>query len=442
MNFNYSGYRVVSDPKPDEIPSKTDASHTEAIPDRVRRVATDLDDLDLYYNLPNAARRYAKIKEYSSSELEDIKDFPFDSFSQQDKVDIVLLTRFLKNLSRHQTLVEESHGKVQPLVPFESSITALCEARQDGFATKVIEDWRSHLQEWFDFYSIYALAFDWWATTPWKVVDAALASYIDIILSTIVGINPGEGGQDEVVGEPIGRAMLLSEVSHEMIFYTPKSSSPSPTRNTTAASSRRKPSPTSSASAATGKGPSTTLRRNLPPSASKPTSSATLSTKPPPTSRTMASSAPPLSSSASQSILVASPASPMPQALKATVLRANNRHFSRAVALHEMIPGHRLQRVAERRHSTLRSPFFSTPFLTEGWPIYWELLLWDRGDFFAAAEEQGGDRVLSHATAACASSSPCASTSARSPHRSASTCWGSRCLRGTRRDGGSTIERS
>ncbi|VUC27070.1 unnamed protein product, partial [Clonostachys rosea] len=430
-------------------PVQTDASHAESIPDRVRRVTADLEELDLYYNLPNAPRRYAKIKEYCSSELADIKELPFDSLSQQDKVDAVLLTRFLEHLSRHQTLVEESHRKAQPLVPFESAITALCEARQDGLemkaeqaahdldeiqasiaqvqsdiqagrttaskptanqATKVIENLRNSLQEWFDFYSTYDPAFDWWATTPWQAVDAALVDYIDTILSSIVGIQPGNGGQDEIIGEPIGRAMLLSELAREMIPYTPEELLSIAHKeynryllemralsNELGFGNDWKKALDHIKTQFAPIGKQTSFVRDLVNEATAYVQDNNLVTVPPLAASTwrMFTLTPSQQRTApfflgGQSILVASPTSSMAQPLRNTVLRANNRHFSRAVAFHEMIPGHRLQRFMERRHSTHRAGIFSTPFLTEGWAMYWELLLWDRGDFFVSAEDRMG----------------------------------------------------
>lgn len=57
-------------------------------------------------------------------------------------------------------------------------------------------------------------------------------------------------------------------------------------------------------------------------------------------------------------------------------MRGNNRHFTRIVAAHELIPGHHLQRFMAERNREYRS-LFSTPFLVEGWALYWELTLWD-----------------------------------------------------------------
>jgi uncharacterized protein (DUF885 family) len=57
-------------------------------------------------------------------------------------------------------------------------------------------------------------------------------------------------------------------------------------------------------------------------------------------------------------------------------MRGNNIHFSRATVHHELIPGHHLQGFMASRYRTHRAPF-STPFWTEGWALYWEMLLWD-----------------------------------------------------------------
>ncbi|HLF14527.1 MAG TPA: DUF885 family protein, partial [Bacteroidota bacterium] len=57
-------------------------------------------------------------------------------------------------------------------------------------------------------------------------------------------------------------------------------------------------------------------------------------------------------------------------------MRGNNIHFSRATVHHELIPGHHLQGFMNQRYRPYRW-VFGTPFWTEGWALYWELLLWD-----------------------------------------------------------------
>lgn len=86
-------------------------------------------------------------------------------------------------------------------------------------------------------------------------------------------------------------------------------------------------------------------------------------------------------------VLIAYPHESMDSASKLMSLRGNNSHFSRAVVFHELIPGHNLQYFMSERFNSYRRPF-GTSFWTEGWALYWEMLLYDLG--FAPKPE---DRV-------------------------------------------------
>lgn len=78
-----------------------------------------------------------------------------------------------------------------------------------------------------------------------------------------------------------------------------------------------------------------------------------------------------------ESVLIAYPTEDMSEEAKLMTLRGNNRHFSRAVVFHELIPGHNLQYFMQSRYKPYRRGF-GTPFWTEGWSLYWEMLLWDK----------------------------------------------------------------
>jgi uncharacterized protein (DUF885 family) len=69
-------------------------------------------------------------------------------------------------------------------------------------------------------------------------------------------------------------------------------------------------------------------------------------------------------------------------------LRGNATHFSRATVQHELIPGHHLQGYMTARYNTHRAAF-ETPFWGEGWALYWEMLLWDKG-FTSSPEDRIG----------------------------------------------------
>ncbi|MCH2064117.1 MAG: DUF885 domain-containing protein [Roseibacillus sp.] len=77
-------------------------------------------------------------------------------------------------------------------------------------------------------------------------------------------------------------------------------------------------------------------------------------------------------------ISVSYPHQDMEHADKLMSMRGNNPHFSAATVHHELIPGHHLQDFMTSRYNTHRG-MYRTVFWTEGWALYWEMLLWDRG---------------------------------------------------------------
>jgi dipeptidyl aminopeptidase/acylaminoacyl peptidase len=88
-----------------------------------------------------------------------------------------------------------------------------------------------------------------------------------------------------------------------------------------------------------------------------------------------------------ESISVSFPTDAMSHEAKLQSMRGNNIPFARATVHHELIPGHNVQSYMTARHKPYRR-MFSTPFWGEGWALYWEMLLYDRG--FAKTPE---DRV-------------------------------------------------
>jgi uncharacterized protein (DUF885 family) len=77
-------------------------------------------------------------------------------------------------------------------------------------------------------------------------------------------------------------------------------------------------------------------------------------------------------------ISVAFPTDTMSHEQKLQALRGNNVHFSRATVHHELIPGHHLQQFMTQRYQPQRQAF-ATPFWTEGWAVYWEMVLYEKG---------------------------------------------------------------
>src|ERR1041385_5060668 len=123
-------------------------------------------------------------------------------------------------------------------------------------AAVAINSLRGNLRNWYTFYNGYDPLFTWWNEEPYKALDQAMNNYATFITEKIVGIRtegvnqtpagpnrgPGGGGgggqgggqnfqrptsaragdSSDIVGDPIGREALLSELRSEMIPYTPE----------------------------------------------------------------------------------------------------------------------------------------------------------------------------------------------------------------------------
>ncbi len=89
-------------------------------------------------------------------------------------------------------------------------------------------------------------------------------------------------------------------------------------------------------------------------------------------------------------IIVSYPTNTMEYEARLQSLRGNNIPFAHATAFHEMIPGHNLVGFLATRYAGYRPRIGgTTPFFGEGWPLYWELTLYDMG-FDDTPEERVG----------------------------------------------------
>ena len=84
------------------------------------------------------------------------------------------------------------------------------------------------------------------------------------------------------------------------------------------------------------------------------------------------------------------PTPPMDYTWRLQSMRGNNTPFSHATAHHEMIPGHYFSLYMANRYAGYRADLgFESPFFREGWALYWELMLYERG-FHDTPEERVG----------------------------------------------------
>ena len=273
-------------------------------------------------------------------------------------------------------------------------------------AVRTLASLRSTLRNWFNFHNVYDPNFTWWNKKPYEAVEAALQKYSEYVSRDLVGISPDD--RTTIIGDPIGREALIEELRFEMIPYTPEELVEIANKEFDWCIAEFK-----KASREMGfgddymkaieavklkyvePGKQPELIRDQAVEAIEYVKKHNLLTGPKEAEETwrMEMMSPERQLVApfflgGETILVSYPTDGMTHEQKMMSMRGNNPHFARAVTHHELIPGHHMQQFMNRRYRSYRS-MFRTPFWSEGWALYWEFILWDRG-FTATPEDKIG----------------------------------------------------
>jgi uncharacterized protein (DUF885 family) len=298
-------------------------------------------------------------------------------------------------------------------------------------AVGAINNLRNTLRNWYTFYNGYDPLFTWWNEEPYKSLDQSLMTYASFLSERLVGLrsetaqpaaaitaNRGAGGvgnqgqgqaagqrtnsiaragdTSDIVGDPIGRDALLSELQSEMIPYTPEELIAIANKEMAWCENEMKKASrelgygddwkkalehVKQQYVEPGKQPD--LIRDLALEAIKFVDDHDLITVPQLARDTwrmeMMTPERQLVSPfflGGETILVSFPTNTMSHEQKMMSMRGNNIHFARATVFHELIPGHHLQGFMNARFRTYRG-LFATPFWTEGGALYWEMLFWN-----------------------------------------------------------------
>ena len=318
--------------------------------------------------------------------------------------------RTLSRLATHIDSVRKVVEKVAATRVDTSSARvrdSLRTARFIAFRTAgFVENLRTTLSQWYRYYAGYDPLFSWWAADPYKKTDDAFKAYTKVLRERVVGIRDGDN--DPIIGDPIGAAGLAADLAHEMMPYTPERLIQIAEREYAWCEAEMKKAAremgfgddwrkalekVKNTYVEPGKQPN--LIRDLAREAEDFVEKRELVTVPPLAKEIwrMEMMTPERQRVApfflgGETILVSYPTDGMTHEEKMMSMRGNNPHFSRAVAHHELIPGHHLQGFMSDRYMTHRQ-VFSTPFWGEGWALYWEMLLWDL-NFTRSPEDRVG----------------------------------------------------
>ncbi|KAJ5233867.1 uncharacterized protein N7469_005633 [Penicillium citrinum] len=412
------------------------------------RIAEDLKDIETFLPIQISAQRKTRIRHFLELEISILKEHSqgFWRANQESRVDFILIKNYMKRMLERLDFESQQDEEASVLIPFATILVDICEARalvlpmkadeagqklfqvktqigemiekikQSEFhvkkvtafrAASTIDALREHLQEWFLFYKGYDPSFDWWISSPYRLVDNGLESLSNLIRERLVGIQPED--KDAIVGQPIGREGLLADLRAEMIPYTPeeiisigekefdwclmelkKASSQMGLENNWREALEKVKNDF------VEPGKQTQLVKDLFHEAVAFVEKHELVTVPPVAKDTwqMFMMSPERQKVnpfflGGESIIVSYPTNTMDHETKMMSMRGNNIHFSRATVFHEMIPGHHLQMHINARSKPYRQ-IFDTPFSVEGWALYWEFLLWNDERFPKTPENRIG----------------------------------------------------
>ncbi|RYG25724.1 DUF885 family protein [bacterium] len=431
------------------------------LPVIVSRYSQDRALLERAYPIPSSPTRAARLRKFYEETGKALDELPFDRLPKEDQIDVILLEDDLRRRARSLEINAEYDRQTAPLLPFAEALRGFEERRlrvekvlpqeaatsldavaraieastrdlstqlaakklavTNGVdpaptgtetavsrstanrAVRTLGDLRRRLERWFNFYNGYDPLFSWWTKTPYAVVNAALDRHTAFVRERLVGISPDD--RTTIVGFPIGREALLTELRGERIPYTPEELIAIADREYAWCEREAK-----RASAEMGfgddwrkalekvktmyvePGKQPELIRDLAREAEEYLEKNDLVTVPPLAKETwrmeMLSPERQLQSPfflGGENILVSYPTDTMTHEQKLMSMRGNNPYFSRATVFHELIPGHELQGFMADRYRPYRSEF-GTPFFWEGNSLYWEMLLWDTG--FTKTPEQ------------------------------------------------------
>lgn len=407
----------------------------------IERYASDRGSLVRFFSVDVSPVRQARMKQFYIDWLSALAKLDFDSMSQDGKVDYVLFKNYIDHELRQLDLQIKALTEVEPLLPFAKDIIELEDARRrmdsidsskiaasftklakqidatnkaveaglkpdaksDAIKTKKtvvnravtsIVGLRNTLRGWYTFYNGYDPIFTWWVAEPYKSVDQALDKYAAFLREKVLGLKPGD--TTEIIGDPIGREALMSELAYEMIPYTPEELIAVANKEYEWCESEMKKASrelgygddwmkaleyVKTLYVEPGKQPQ--LIRELAVEAIKFVDDHDLVTVPQLARDTwrmeMMTPERQLVSPfflGGETILVSYPTNTMGHEAKMMSMRGNNIHFSRATVFHELIPGHHLQGFMSARYRPYRQ-LFTTPFWGEGGALYWEMLFWD-----------------------------------------------------------------
>jgi len=395
--------------------------------------SADRGSLNRFYTVENSPERRERFQKLNTDYLQQLEKMNFNQLSVDSQVDYVLFQRTVQVDQRELAEEAAEVEKIKAWFPFADKFYALEKLRRRGTTlngeqvARDLTQWgrdiaearktaekldkidpalaqraegtanglRAALKSVYEFYNNYDPQFTWWVPEPYRKTDSLLAGYAALFARKAKVPPPVKEDGSGIVGVAVGRDALLQQLAFEYIPYSPEELIEIANKEFAWCDRELLKASREMGFGDNWKAAQEKVKNSIVPVGKQPElilrlynesiaflKQKDLITIPPIAEETwrMNMMAPERQKVSpfflgGETILISYPTPSMSHEDKLMSMRGNNPHFSRATVHHELIAGHHLQGFMNNRYKTYRR--FRTPFWTEGWSLYWEMVLWD-----------------------------------------------------------------
>ena len=417
----------------------------DKMPQILQHFQADKGSLERFYVIDMSPEKRGRMISFYKEYLGKIKDLSFKSLSQSDKVDYLLFKNQLEANLNDLSIEETNYQSSKNWVDFAAVIYAQEQSRRRGahinaeqtalswnklskeiqqkiaeldrsaniskssalYINKTIKGYKKAIKSINDFYNGYDPMYSWWTAQSFKKLDSSLDVYQQAIVKKTDASSNQKADKSGIVGNPIGAEAIETSLHNAFIPYNAQELIKIAEKefawcdkemlrasremgfgdNWKAALEKVK-----NTYVPVGKQPEMIMdlynqsidfiKKNdmitIPPLAEETWRMIMMTPKQQLVSPFFLGG---------ETLMISYPTDEMDDDAKLMSMRGNNPHFSRSTVHHELIAGHHLEGFMNDRYKSYRS--FETPFWTEGWSLYWEFELWDKG-FPRNAEDRIG----------------------------------------------------
>lgn len=402
---------------------------------KIQTYQADYSTLRRLYSNSLSDEYFSRIQKLNQDYLSDIAKLNYGSLSEDGKIDYVLFRNYLEKELAELAIEKASFDEVAGVLAFAKPLEEFYQGRRrakkpeaqelaatwnevakqvDGqlknlastpkynswqkadLAASAVESMDKVTGEAYGYYFDFDPMFTWWMPEPWKKLDESMKSYAKALREHYANSVKDDGSG--IIGRPIGRDALEKQLAFEMIAYSPEELIAEAEKQFAWCEKEMLKASNELGFGDDWKAALEMVKETYVPAGEWPSEVIRLAEEATDyVEKNDLITVPPLAKESWRTIMISAerqrvspfflggeviqiayPTSEMSHEDKMMSMRGNNPHFSRATVHHELIPGHHLQQFMNQRNMPYRR-MFGTPFWSEGWSLYWEFILWDKG---------------------------------------------------------------